>query len=104
MSLEKHVWGFDPESQAASPDDLHEICLDDDNKEAQTPLPAGSRPECLKNAVHECVFVALVAFAAATPVFLQRSVVVVAGPISGALQMTPAQIAWATASSGYFNS
>ncbi|KAI1657352.1 MFS general substrate transporter [Daldinia decipiens] len=100
MSLEKHAWGFDPESQAASPDDLHEICLDDDNKEAQTPLPAGSRPECLKNAVHECVFVALVAFAAATPVFLQRSVVVVAGPISGALQMTPAQIAWATASSG----
>ncbi|KAI1806109.1 MFS general substrate transporter [Daldinia bambusicola] len=100
MSLEKHVWGFDPETQEVSPDELQEVCLDDENKEVPAPLPAGSRPECLKNAVHECVFVALVAFAAATPVFLQRSVVVVAGPMSGALQMTPAQIAWATASSG----
>ncbi|KAK6951199.1 hypothetical protein Daesc_007730 [Daldinia eschscholtzii] len=100
MSLEKHVWSFDPETQAASPDELHEVCLDDESKEVPAPLPASSRPECLKNAAHECVFVALIAFAAATPIFLQRSVVVVAGPISGALQMTPAQIAWATASSG----
>ncbi|OTB09935.1 hypothetical protein K445DRAFT_71242, partial [Daldinia sp. EC12] len=100
MSLEKHVWGFDPETQAVSHDELHEVCLDDESKEVPAPLPASSRPECLKNAAHECVFVALIAFAAATPIFLQRSVVVVAGPISGALQMTPAQIAWATASSG----
>ncbi|KAI8960991.1 MFS general substrate transporter [Daldinia sp. FL1419] len=100
MSLEKHPWTLPPSSQAPSPDDLQEVCLDDDNREVRTALPAGSRPACLKSALHECLFVALMAFAAATPVFLQRSVVVVAGPISGALQMTPAQIAWATASSG----
>ncbi|KAI1104771.1 MFS general substrate transporter [Jackrogersella minutella] len=100
MHFEKDLWAFGPECQATSPDDLHEVCLDDNAKEIQAPLPAGTRPECLKNAVHECIFVALIAFAAATPVFLQRSVVVVAGSISGALQMTPAQIAWATASSG----
>lgn len=101
MATEKDIWAFHPESHACSPDDLHEVCLDDDAKEARAHIPAGSRPECLKNAAHECVFVALIAFAAATPVFLQRSVVVVAGPISEALQMTPAQIAWTTASSGY---
>ncbi|KAI1380718.1 MFS general substrate transporter [Hypoxylon crocopeplum] len=100
MAVEKDIWAFNPESHASSHEDLHEVCLDDDNKEARTPLPAGSRPECLKNAAHECVFVALIAFAAATPVFLQRSVVIVAGSISEALQMTPAQIAWTTAGSG----
>ncbi|KAI1087362.1 MFS general substrate transporter [Rostrohypoxylon terebratum] len=102
MPMEKDMWIFGPESQSTSPDDLHEIRLDDDerDKHAQAPLPAGGRPECLKGAIRECVFVALIAFAAATPVFLQRSVVVVAGSISEALEMTPAQIAWATASSG----
>ncbi|KAL7623238.1 hypothetical protein AAE478_006919 [Parahypoxylon ruwenzoriense] len=100
MSVEKNIWILSPESQTASPDDLHDVCLDDDAKEIREPLRAGSRPECLKNVVHECLFVALIAFSAATPVFLQRSVVVVAAPISDALSMTPAQIAWATASSG----
>ncbi|KAI2469474.1 MFS general substrate transporter [Annulohypoxylon bovei var. microspora] len=102
MPMEKNMWGFEPESQSTTPDDLHEVCLDDDARDtrARAPLPAGTRPECLKGAFEECIFVALIAFAAATPVFLQRSVVVVAGSISGALEMTPAQIAWATASSG----
>ncbi|KAI0143863.1 MFS general substrate transporter [Hypoxylon sp. NC0597] len=100
MSIEKDAWAFGPGSHATSPEELHEVCLDDDARDTRCPLPSGSRPECLKNAAHECIFVALIAFAAATPVFLQRSVVVVAGSISGALQMTPAQIAWATASSG----
>lgn len=103
MPIEKDMWSFGPESQSTSPDDLHEICLDDDerDKRARAPLTAGGRPECLKGPVRECIFVALIAFAAATPVFLQRSIVVVAGSISEALEMTPAQIAWATASSGY---
>ncbi|KAI1443520.1 MFS general substrate transporter [Annulohypoxylon stygium] len=102
MPIEKDMWSFGPESQSTSPDDLHEICLDDDerDKRARAPLTAGGRPECLKGPVRECIFVALIAFAAATPVFLQRSIVVVAGSISEALEMTPAQIAWATASSG----
>ncbi|KAI0383239.1 MFS general substrate transporter [Hypomontagnella monticulosa] len=100
MLVEKDIWVYGSDSHAPSPDDLHEVCLNDDAKETRAPLPKGSRPECLRNAFHECVFVALIAFAAATPVFLQRSVVVVVGPISGALQMSPAQIAWATASSG----
>ncbi|KAI1211661.1 MFS general substrate transporter [Annulohypoxylon truncatum] len=102
MPMEKDMWVFGPESQSTSPDDLHDVCLDDDAKETRfrVPSPAGSRPECLRNAFKECIFVALIAFAAATPVFLQRSVVVVAGSISGALAMSPAQIAWTTASSG----
>ncbi|KAI1462586.1 MFS general substrate transporter [Annulohypoxylon moriforme] len=102
MPMEKDMWIFGPESQSTTPDDLHEVCLDDDTRETRirNPLPAGSRPECLRNAFRECIFVALIAFSAATPVFLQRSVVIVAGSISEALEMTPAQTAWATASSG----
>ncbi|KAI1140544.1 MFS general substrate transporter [Hypoxylon sp. FL0543] len=100
MAIEKDAWAFGPGSHAPTPDELHEVCLDDDAKDTRRPLPSGSRPECLKNTAHECLFVVLIAFSAATPVFLQRSVVVIAGSVSGALQMTPAQIAWATASSG----
>ncbi|KAI1778169.1 MFS general substrate transporter [Hypoxylon cercidicola] len=95
----RDVWLLGPESQPPAHDDLHEVCLDD-NVEKIAPLPAGTRPTCLKNVFHECVFVGLIALAAATPVFLQRSVIVVAGSLSDALQMTPAQMAWATASSG----
>lgn len=96
----RDIWLLGPESQPPPQDDLHEVSLDD-NVETREPLQAGSRPECLKNIFHECIFVSLVALAAATPVFLQRSVVVVAGSLADALQMTPAQMAWATASSGY---
>ncbi|KAI4862061.1 MFS general substrate transporter [Hypoxylon rubiginosum] len=99
MHDERDIWLLGPESQPPPHDDLHEVCLDD-NIETRAPLPAGSRPECLKNVFYECVFVSVIALAAATPVFLQRSVVVVAGSMSDALQMTPAQMAWATASSG----
>ncbi|KAI0885510.1 MFS general substrate transporter [Annulohypoxylon maeteangense] len=102
MPMEKDMWVFGPESQSTSPDDLHEVCLDDDTGGVgvRAPLPAGSRPECLRSALKECIFVVLIAFSAATPVFLQRSVVLVAGSMSEELEMTPAQIAWATASSG----
>ncbi|KAI1484762.1 major facilitator superfamily domain-containing protein [Biscogniauxia mediterranea] len=102
MSYEKDSWVFlDVPITTPPSDDLHEVCLDDEAKENRCLLlPAGSRPECLKNAVHECLFVGLIAFAAATPVFLQRSIVVVAASIAQSLSMTPAQLAWSTASSG----
>ncbi|KAI1081342.1 MFS general substrate transporter [Whalleya microplaca] len=100
MSVEKDIWIFPHDPREPSPDDLQEVSLNDAVKEIRPPLPAGSRPELLKNTVHECLFVALIAFSAATPVFLQRSVFVVIGSISEVLHMTPAQTAWATASSG----
>ncbi|KAI1499836.1 major facilitator superfamily domain-containing protein [Biscogniauxia marginata] len=100
MSSEKDSWVFLDVPTDSSSDELHDVCLNDEAKETRCPLPAGSRPECLKNAVHECLFVGLIAFAAATPVFLQRSIVVVSVSIAQSLSMTPAQLAWSTASSG----
>ncbi|KAH9892244.1 MFS general substrate transporter [Xylariomycetidae sp. FL2044] len=94
------------QAQHAAADDLQDVCLNDDAKAgdssyaARAPLPAGSRPEALKGAAHECLFVALIALAAATPVFLQRSVVPLAASISVHLHMSPAEMAWITASSG----
>ncbi|KAI1762879.1 MFS general substrate transporter [Hypoxylon sp. FL1150] len=99
MHDDRDIWLLGPDSKPPPHDDLHEVSLDD-NVETRATLPAGSRPECLKNVFHECIFVAVMALAAATPVFLQRSVVVVAGSLADALQMTPAQMAWTTASSG----
>ena len=49
-------------------EELQDVSLEeDDAKGAQPPLPRGSRPECLKSPAHECLFVALAAFAAASP-------------------------------------
>jgi hypothetical protein len=84
-----------------SPDDLHDVCLNDDAHDSRSCLSPGSRPECLKNLLHECLFVTLIALAAATPVFLQRSIVVVTSSIAESLKMSPAELAWSTASSGY---
>ena len=82
-------------------EELQDVSLEeDDAKGAQPPLPRGSRPECLKSPAHECLFVALAAFAAASPVFLQRSIVVVTDSLVESLQMTPAELAWATAGPG----
>ncbi|KAI0008098.1 MFS general substrate transporter [Xylariaceae sp. FL0662B] len=100
MSVEKDIWISSHNPREPPPDDLQDVCLNDGAGETRPPLPPGGRPELLKNSVHECLFIALIAFAAATPVFLQRSVVVVVGSISEVLHMTPAQTAWATASSG----
>ncbi|OTB08967.1 hypothetical protein M426DRAFT_260280 [Hypoxylon sp. CI-4A] len=98
MPSEKETWELSPEPQEASPDELHDVCLDEDAKDTK-PLPTGTRPEYFKTTFHECIFVILIAFAAAIPVFLQRSVVVVTGSMAENLQMTPAQVAWVTASS-----
>ncbi|KAI0024325.1 major facilitator superfamily domain-containing protein [Xylariomycetidae sp. FL0641] len=100
MSIEKRTRIFCYRPHEAHPDDLQEVCLNDDAREKPSPLPPGRRPECLKNMAHECLFVGLIAFAAATPVFLQRSIVVVAASIAQSMRMTPAQLAWSTASSG----
>ena len=82
-------------------DELQDVSLEDEDPKGGPPqLPRGSRPECLKSGIHECLFVALAAFAAASPIFLQRSIVVVADSMVGALQMTPAELAWATAGPG----
>lgn len=93
-------WNHLPGIQEPSPEELQDVCLNDDANRERVPLPRGSRPECLGSTVHECLFVALAAFAAATPVFLQRSTVVLTESIAEALKMTPAELAWVTAGSG----
>ena len=101
MPLNKGSWAYAQPPLGSASDDLHDVCLDDDAHMARSPLPPGSRPECLRNLLHECLFVTLIALAAATPVFLQRSIVVVTSSIAEALMMSPAELAWSTASSGY---
>ncbi|KAJ3571971.1 hypothetical protein NPX13_g5202 [Xylaria arbuscula] len=93
-------WTYARPPLGPASDDLQDVCLDDDAHKSRSPLPPGSRPECLKNLLHECLFVTLIALAAATPVFLQRSIVVVTSSIAEALRMSPAELAWSTASSG----
>jgi hypothetical protein len=80
--------------------DLEDVCLNEDTKNNPLPLPPGSRPEVLKNIIHECLFVAIIAFAAASSVFLQRSIVVIAAEIGNGLSLTPAEIAWVNSASG----
>ncbi|KAF2965693.1 hypothetical protein GQX73_g7888 [Xylaria multiplex] len=99
MSLNQDPWAY-ARPPLASSDDLHDVCLNDDTHNSRSPLPPGSRPECLKNLIHELLFVALIALAAATPVFLQRSIVVVTSSIAESLRMSPAELAWSTASAG----
>ncbi len=101
MSLDKDAWAHARPPLGPSPDDLHDVCLNDDTHDSRSSLPPGSRPECLKNLLHELLFVTLIALAAATPVFLQRSIVVVTSSIAESLRMSPAELAWSTASSGY---
>ncbi|KAI0911246.1 major facilitator superfamily domain-containing protein [Ustulina deusta] len=100
MSLDKDAWAHARPPLGPSPDDLHDVCLNDDTHDSRSSLPPGSRPECLKNLLHELLFVTLIALAAATPVFLQRSIVVVTSSIAESLRMSPAELAWSTASSG----
>ncbi|KAI1425027.1 major facilitator superfamily domain-containing protein [Xylaria sp. FL1777] len=100
MSLNNDPWAYARPSLGPSSDDLHDVSLNDDAHDSRSSLPPGSRPECLKNLLHECLFVTLIALAAATPVFLQRSIVVVTSSIAESLRMSPAELAWSTASSG----
>ncbi|TGJ80972.1 hypothetical protein E0Z10_g7796 [Xylaria hypoxylon] len=100
MSLNKDPWAYARPPLEPSSDDLHDVCLNDDTHDSRSPLPPGSRPECLKNLLHECLFVTLIALAAATPVFIQRSIVVVTSSIAESLRMSPAELAWSTASAG----
>ncbi|KAI1159249.1 major facilitator superfamily domain-containing protein [Nemania serpens] len=100
MSLDKKPWVYTRSSLESPSDDLHDVCLNDETHDSRSPLSPGSRPECLRNLLHECLFIALIALAAASPVFLQRSIVVVTSPIAEALRMSPAELAWSTASSG----
>lgn len=101
MSVDKKPWVYTPSPLESPSDDLHDVSLNDEANDSRSPLAPGSRPECLKNLLHECLFVALIALAAATPVFIQRSIVVVTSPIAESLRMSPAELAWSTASSGY---
>ncbi|KAI1812897.1 MFS general substrate transporter [Poronia punctata] len=101
MSLQKEdSWTYVQSRSVSSVDDLHDVSLHDEEPDATLLLPPGSRPESLKNLFHECIFVALIAFAASTPVFLQRSLVVVTASVAESLRMSPAELAWSTASSG----
>ncbi|KAI1845126.1 hypothetical protein JX266_008673 [Neoarthrinium moseri] len=81
-------------------DDLEDVCLNEDTKTAPVPLPPGDRPEVLNNVFHELLFVAVIAFATASSVFLQRSIVVIAADIASGLKLSPAEMAWVTGSSG----
>ncbi|KAI0206722.1 major facilitator superfamily domain-containing protein [Astrocystis sublimbata] len=96
----KDSWVFPRPPLEPSPDDMHDVCLNDELPDSRSTRSPGGRPECLKNLAHECLFVALIALAAATPVFLQRSIVVVTSSIAVSLDMSPAELAWSTASSG----
>ncbi|KAI0406521.1 major facilitator superfamily domain-containing protein [Xylaria palmicola] len=100
MSLNKDPWAYARSPLESPPDDLHDVSLSDETHDSRSALSPGSRPECLRNLFHECLFVALIALAAATPVFLQRSIVVVTSSIAESLRMSPAELAWSTASSG----
>lgn len=93
-------WAQLPRIQEPHPEELQDVCLNDDANGARVLLPRGTRPDCLRSATRECLFVALIAFAAATPVFLQRSTVVITESIAEALVITPAELAWVTAGSG----
>jgi hypothetical protein len=104
MTLNKDPWAYEapsPSEPSPGPDDLHDVCLNDETDDSRSPLPPGNRPECLKNLFHEFLFVALIALAASTPVFLQRSLIVVTSSIAVSLRVSPAELAWSTASSGY---
>ncbi|KAI0972358.1 major facilitator superfamily domain-containing protein [Xylaria arbuscula] len=100
MSLNNDSWVYTRPPLGPSSDDLHDVSLNDDTHDSRSSLRPGSRPECLRNILHEFLFVALIALAAATPVFLQRSIVVVTSSIAESLKMSPAELAWSTASSG----
>ncbi|KAK9797964.1 putative Major facilitator superfamily (MFS) profile domain-containing protein [Seiridium cardinale] len=75
-------------------EDLEEICLNDDAEFAPVPLPPGSRPEVLGGIVHECLFVVVIALAAASSVFLQRSMFVIVADISLDLRLNRPETAW----------
>ncbi|KAK8089265.1 hypothetical protein PG997_004226 [Apiospora hydei] len=81
---------------------LHDIALNDDThrREHHSEPSAGDRPEMLRSTFHEIVCVSTIAMAAASSVFLQRSIVVVAPDVAAALSMSPAEMAWSTAASG----
>ncbi|KAH8202294.1 hypothetical protein TruAng_003571 [Truncatella angustata] len=81
-------------------EDLDDVCLDENTKPTPLFLPPGSRPEVLSNVVHECLFIAIIAFAAASSVFLQRSMIVIAADINVSLNMSPAETAWINGASG----
>ncbi|KAK8138803.1 MFS-type transporter protein [Apiospora sp. TS-2023a] len=89
-------------SEETYDDGLHDISLDDEanqQKDHALQPSTSSRPVILGNTFHEFAFVALIAMAAASSVFLQRSMVVIAADIAEALSMSPAEMAWSTAAS-----
>ncbi|KAK6864307.1 hypothetical protein PG995_000835 [Apiospora arundinis] len=84
-------------------DGLRDILLDghEVHRQPQYAKPsADDRPGVLRSAFHEVAFVTLIAMAAASSVFLQRSMVVIAADIADALDTSPAGMAWSTAASG----
>ncbi|KAK8115127.1 major facilitator superfamily-domain-containing protein [Apiospora kogelbergensis] len=83
-------------------DGLQDVFLDENEAYRQPYVKpsADDRPEILRSAFHEIVFVALIAMAAASSVFLQRSLVVIAADVADALDTSPAGMAWSTAASG----
>ncbi|KAK8056462.1 MFS general substrate transporter [Apiospora rasikravindrae] len=97
---EKPSWS---KSEETFHNGLHDIALDDDihRQEQHFKPSADDRPELLRSTFHEIVCVATIAMAAASSVFLQRSMVVIAADVAGALNMSPAEMAWSTAASGF---
>jgi hypothetical protein len=82
-------------------DDLDDVCLDENAKTSPEVPPPGNRPEVLSNIVHECLFVGIIAFAAASSVFFQRSIVIISAEIGHSLSLSPAEEAWLNGASGY---
>ncbi|KAI0134520.1 major facilitator superfamily domain-containing protein [Xylariales sp. AK1849] len=97
METDKNAWASSTETFR---DELEDVCLNEDAKTNPTALPTGTRPDVLNSTLHEYLFVAVIAFAAASSVFMQRSVVVIAADIGNDLNLSPAEIAWVSGASG----
>jgi hypothetical protein len=59
-----------------------------------------SRPACLRNVVHEVLFVLVCTFVGASFVFLQRATVILTEVLKTKLGMSSSEVSWITASSG----
>lgn len=82
---------------------LEDVCLDENARTCpKSPTPS-ARAEVLGSIVHECFFVGATAFAAASSVFFQRSIVIISSDVVRGLNLSPAEAAWLNGASGYIS-
>jgi hypothetical protein len=76
--------------------DLHDVSLDEGKNLPSIPS-AERRPDALRNGICELLFVVVVAMSAASPAFLNFTIMVTVPQIGDALQLSPAALAWTVA-------